>query len=442
MTATDAATPSDEELFAVFVPVFDRIAEGAVERERERRLPYEEVRRLRDAGLGRVRVPKKYGGLGATLPQLFRLLVRLGEADPNLTQIFRAHFGFVEGRLHDDEEDSRRRWLARVAAGDLFGAAMAERAEAVDNPVKGSQDGDHWVIDGEKFYCTGTLYADWIFVSVRDGEDVTSLAVPATAPGVTRIDDWDGFGQRLSASGTTRFDNVRVPEEYVLRRFRRGERGREGSYITGLYQQVHLANLAGIARAVLRDAVANVKGRTRSFGVSGKSSPADHPAVQRVVGRLSSLAFSAEALVEGVSASLERAWLAHFAGTATPEIYGDTDIRAFQAQQIVIHQVLEACSLLFEVGGASAASGARGLDRHWRNARTLSSHNPAILREVALGNYHLNGKLPSAAWEERLAAARAAGETAPPADSTEVNLAASGAAAPIGDTPQPQKISA
>jgi alkylation response protein AidB-like acyl-CoA dehydrogenase len=415
---TSYLPPRDDVLLARFTPIFDRIAAGAIEREHERRLPYVEVKWLREAGLGIVRIPQEYGGIGASLPQLFRLLVRLGEADSNLEQIFRAHFGFVEGRLNEDDEDSRQRWFARVVKGELFGAAMAERGASTGNTVKLKRDGDGWVLDGEKFYSTGTLFADWISVSAADGDDFTSVAAPVTAPGVTRLDDWHGFGQRLTASGTTRFEQVRLPDEYVFRRFKRGERKRDQSYITAFYQQVHLANLTGIARAVLRDAVAFVQGRTRTFGVPGKSSPRDNPLVQHVVGRISSLVFSAEALVEGVSLSLERAWQAHRSGVATAEVYVEADIRAYQAQQIVIQNVLEACTLLFEVGGASAAESARGLDRHWRNARTLAAHNPAILRSADLGNYYLNGKSPGEVWAERFAAARDAADN-PAADATD-----------------------
>jgi len=415
--ASAPAHPDDSALLQRFEAVFQRIAAGAIEREQQRELAYEPVAWLRAAGFGALRIPLAYGGLGASLPQLFRLVRRLGEADSNLPQIFRAHFGFVEGRLNDDDEASRQHWFPRIVGGELFGAAMAERSEVTGNSVTLVREDDHWLLDGEKYYCTGTLYADWIAVSASDGDEHVAVAVATDAPGVTRLDDWDGFGQRLTGSGTTRFDKVRVEEHQLFRRFKLGE-GRSDSYITAFYQQVHLATLAGIARAVLRDAVAFVQGRTRAFGIPGRSEPRQDPLVQRVVGRLGSLAFSAEALVEAVSATLERTWQAHRAGQASRELYAEADIHAYQAQQIVLPQVLEAATLLFEVGGASATSSGRRLDRHWRNARTLASHNPAILREAYLGDYHLNGTLPSEAWSERFAAAKAAQQQAPDTEET------------------------
>ncbi|HXZ07455.1 MAG TPA: acyl-CoA dehydrogenase, partial [Paraburkholderia sp.] len=265
--------------------------------------------------------------------------------------------------------------------------------------------GEGWRLNGEKYYSTGTLYADWIDVASHDGTDDVRVVVRADAPGVTRIDDWDGFGQRLTASGTTRFESVHVSDDQLLVRYKASEPRRNTS-LTAFYQTVHLATLTGIARAVLRDGIAVVQGRTRTFGVPGRSSPRDNPLVHRVVGRLASLAYSAESITASVARSLERAYRARLAGQATEQTYIALDIEAYQAQQIVIEQVLEAATLVFEVGGASTTSETKRLDRHWRNARVLASHNPAIQREGAVGNYHLNGT-PS---NERFSLAHSRGE--------------------------------
>lgn len=390
-----------------FSPVFERIAAGAVEREQHRTLAHDAVNWLRDAGFGALRVPQDHGGLGATLPELFNLLIELGAADSNLPQIVRAHFGFVEGRLVSQDADSQAHWFAKVAAGQLWGAAMAERSDTTTNSVTLTRLDQGWQLDGQKYYCTGTLYADWIAVAAADGPDFISVVVPTDAPGVTRVDDWDGFGQRLSGSGTTRFEQVLVPEAHVLRRFAPGELRIE-SYISAFYQLFHLATLAGIARAALRDGIGFVQGRTRAFGIPGQSSPRQDPLVQRVIGKLSSLSYAADSLVQAAAQVLQDTHEAVLDGSITEAQYVKADISTFQAQQVVIDLVLQATTLLFEVGGASATSEARRLDRHWRNARTLASHNPAIYRERALGDFYLNEVTPAAAW--RAAQLQAAAE--------------------------------
>lgn len=408
MNIAVAADVNTGDLQQHFAQVFARIADTALAREQGRELAFEAVQWLRDARFGALRVPIARGGLGASLPQLFELLIELGEADSNLPQIVRAHFGFVEGRLSSRDEASQDYWLSKVTDGQLWGAAMAERTDSTRNSVTLSaiEPGNTaagWQLNGEKYYCTGTLYADWIAAVALEGDDFVSLSVPTDAHGVTVVDDWDGFGQRLSGSGTTRFADVKVPDQHIVRRFKKDQLRAE-SYLSAFYQLFHLATLAGIANAVLRDATDFVKGRTRAFGVPGQSSPKDDPLVQRVIGRLSSLAYSARTQVLAVAQVLQQVYEAEQAGDVNEEHYTEAEIRTYQAQQIVLEQVLEATTLLFEVGGASATSETRRFDRHWRNARTLASHNPAIYRERALGNFYLNDVTPNAAWRALQAA--------------------------------------
>ena len=96
-----------EQLANRFRPIFKRIAAGALEREKSRSLPYEQVVWLKEAGFGAVRVPKQHGGAGASLPQLVRLLIELAEADSNLPQALRGHFAFVEDRLNAADTPER-----------------------------------------------------------------------------------------------------------------------------------------------------------------------------------------------------------------------------------------------------------------------------------------------------------------------------------------------
>lgn len=385
--------PTDAELAARFRPVFERIAAGALQREQARRLPFDEVDWLRRAGFGALRIPCDYGGIGASLSQFFALLTELGAADSNLAHLLRGHFAFLESRLNHEDEAARTFWFPKVVDGALIGYAMAEQSASTTIGTTLTRDGDGWRLNGVKFYSTGTLYADWIVATALDGAQLVSVALPATLPGVTRLDDWDGFGQRMTASGTTRFEHVALSEANIVRRF---DGKAPGGYHKAFLQLILLASIAGVGRAVLRDGVAFVQRKTRAFDVPGESSPRADPLVQRVVGRLASLSYAADSLVAGVALALERTRAATVDGRADDALFAATEIEAFQAQQIVIDLVLQAANLLFDVGGASATSEARRLDRHWRNARTAASHNPAILRERMIGDYHLNGVAPSA----------------------------------------------
>ncbi|MGC5749500.1 acyl-CoA dehydrogenase family protein [Gluconobacter sp. NFX36] len=370
-----------------FQPIIETITRASREFEHDPALVRNIVQELKAAGLGRVRLPNELGGYGASLKQSFSLLKDLATADSNLPQIFRAHFAFIEGRLRHAHKSAE--WFDRIREGALFGAAMAERSDETGVSTQLSSDGNESRLNGTKYYSTGTLYADWIIVWAAEGEQRAHVLVPSDAAGVTRLDDWDGFGQRLTGSGTTVFESVLIPPTQILDRSEPGNIPAH-SYLAAYYQQFHLAALAGISAAVLRDAVDFVRPRTRTFGVPGKVVQREDSVVQGVVGRLSALAFSTSALVDRVSDALAEAEPAWLRGDTESVTFSEAEEAAFKAQQIVIDQTLEAANLLFEVGGASATSQTRNLDRHWRNARVLSSHNPAAQRRRELGDLALN----------------------------------------------------
>lgn len=388
-------TPAD--LAERFRPVFTKIAEGALEREADRRLPFAEVEWLREAGFTTVRVPVEYGGSGATLPQFANLLIELGQADSNLPQLLRGHFGFVETRLTHSDPVVRDRWLRRIADGVIVGNAQSEVGNRSfwENATTITRDPRNvgWRLTGKKFYSTGSLFADWIHTTATlDRTRSATVLVPTSAVGVHRIDDWDGFGQRLTGSGTTIFDDVETLDEDV-------EPYDNGlvpqSYLMAFFQLVHLATLAGIGRAAVADAALFVRQRTRNLGRPDVTGPVDDPLVQEVVGQLAGASFAADATTLAAAAAVQEAYEAVAGGATSSEVFDRADIAVFSAQSQVIRLVLGLTTQLFEVGGASAVTEAFRLDRHWRNARTLASHNPVIYRDRLVGDYLLTGTTPN-----------------------------------------------
>jgi alkylation response protein AidB-like acyl-CoA dehydrogenase len=195
------SAPTASPLAERFRPIFRRIAQGTVQRENERALAYEAIGWLRDAGFGALRVPVAAGGLGASVEQLFDLLIELGEADSNLPQALRAHFGFIE-RLYAEVDPCPARTLAapRRRGRDLRQCRHRARPRAHRQPADAARP---MAAGGEQVL--GTLYADWISVAAQhdnaDGSSERVLAlVPPETLGVERLEDWRGFGQRLSAS--------------------------------------------------------------------------------------------------------------------------------------------------------------------------------------------------------------------------------------------------
>jgi len=388
-----------EQLAQRFRPIFAKIAAGAVERERSRSLPYEQINWLKEAGFGAVRVPVQYGGAGASVPQLFRLLIELATADANLPQSLRGHFAFVEDRLNAPPSAERDSWFKRFVAGDLVGNAWTEigSVKMGDAITKVSPTEDGWRLNGTKFYSTGSIFSDWIDVYAKrtdTGGDVIAV-VSTRQDGVTLSDDWDGFGQRTTGSGTSVFSDARVESVNVI------DFATRFKYQTAFYQLVLLAVLAGTAKAVERDAAREVRERTRIFSHGNAASVAQDVQVQQVVGRISAQAYAAEAVAIRAAEPSQRAYEARFGGNDAAERQANiaAEIESAQAQVVLADLVLRAASDLFNALGASAAREAKALDRHWRNARTVATHNPLIYKEKIIGDWVINGTEPPYIWQ-------------------------------------------
>ena len=382
-----------------FRPIFGRIAAGALEREQSRSLPFEQVKWLKEAGFGAVRVPVQYGGAGASLPQLFELLIELAEADSNLPQALRGHFAFVEDRLNAQADAPQDTWFKRFVDGDLVGNAWTEVGSIKIGQVgtRVSRVDEQWVVNGTKYYSTGSIFADWIdLYAQRDdnGADVIA-AVRVQQPGITQSDDWDGFGQRTTGSGTSVFENAVVEPENLLdftTRFK---------YQTAFYQLVLLAVQTGAGRAAVRDITEEIRKRTRIFSTGNASHVSQDVQVQQVVGKASAQVYAAHATTLRAAAALQVAYESRFAHNDEAERDANiaAELESAQAQVVIADLVLRATSDLFNALSASATSTGKALDRHWRNARTAASHNPLIYKERIIGDWEINGTEPPYVWQ-------------------------------------------
>jgi alkylation response protein AidB-like acyl-CoA dehydrogenase len=388
---------ANDELLARFRPIFDRIAAGASERERDHRLPFEEIRELAAAGFGAVRIPVAHGGAGATLPQLFRLLTELAAADSNIPQALRGHFALVEDRLVA-RTGEREAWLDRFGRGEIAGNSWTEVGSVqvgdVITKVTPQPDGT-FRITGQKYYSTGSIFADWIdtYAERTDtGERVIAI-VDAHQPGVTHTDDWDGFGQRTTGSGTSTFDDAVVQADAVIpfdERFK---------YQTAFYQGVLLSVLAGSVLAAEREIAREVRNRTRVFSHGNADTFAADPQILQVVGEVSAAGFAATAIVDRAAAALQGAYEGAGLDTAEDERRNDrAELATAQAQVALTTLATTATSHLFDALAASGVSTTKNLDRHWRNARTAGSHNPWVFKARIIGDHAVNGAEPPRVW--------------------------------------------
>ncbi|PQZ89541.1 acyl-CoA dehydrogenase [Arthrobacter sp. MYb227] len=379
------------ELSARFAPVFARIAEGTVERENNHVLPFEPVKWLKEAGFTTLRVPAAHGRDPVSHEHLFRLIVELSAADSNVGHLLRSHFSFVE-TIALQPEEFQLRWFPRVLAGEIFGNAATEKggnALGTTNTTLRQENGT-WLLHGEKYYTTGSIFADWVVVmaSTAGVEGRQYAIVRADDAKVRIIDDWDGFGQPLTGTGTAIFDDVVVPFEDII------QRKVSSTLEPAFFQLALLSVLAGIGRAALADAADLVRSRTRTFNTGSGDLFRNDPLIQEKVGRIAAGVYAADSIVFAAARDLDAAVDASLNLDPTAAF-----VRAELAVQLahvaVPKLVLDATSELFDVTGASAVSRGKSLDRHWRNARTVATHNPVAFKARSVGDYYINGTIPT-----------------------------------------------
>jgi len=367
------------------------IAAGAADRDAHRVLPEAELDRLSVAGLLAITVPAAYGGADVPVATLVEVVRLLSAADPNVGQVPQSHFAYVNHLRLRGSPGQQERLFAEVLGGKRFGNAQSESGTKHVREIRTtlSNVGDRrWRLDGRKFYATGALLADWIPVLAHlEADGPLHVAwVERHAPGVEVIDDWNGLGQRTTASGSVVLDGVVVEEDLITPYAATFD----GPQTYGAFAQVvHAAIDAGIARAAVTDAAAFVRSRSRPYPDAGVDRAADDPLVVHAFGELELRTRAAEALLAEAARAVDAA-NAHL----SEESVGAASLATAAARAASAHAALEAGTRLFEVAGTRAAAADLGLDRHWRNARTHTLHDPAAWKVQHLGRWAVDRTPP------------------------------------------------
>ncbi|WP_043262565.1 SfnB family sulfur acquisition oxidoreductase [Streptomyces sp. e14] len=380
----------DAEALAVAAALAAEFRPGADARDRERRLPRAELDRLSRSGLLAVTVPAEHGGAevsAATVAEIFRLL---GSADPSLAQIPQSHFVYVNVIHRQGTPEQRMFLFAEVLAGRRLGNAQSEagtkHVQDIRTRLTPRPDGSY-LLTGVKHYSTGALFADWIPVLARAEDDDLHVAyVPWDTPGVTVVDDWDGMGQRTTASGTVRLADVPVPADRVVPHHLTFQ----GPQLHGAFAQLlHAAIDAGIAGAALAEAAAFVRTKSRPWFESGTESAAEDPLLIQRFGELALRVRAAEALLREAARTVDEA-----GADLTDDSAAEASIAVATAKVTAAQAAVEVAGALFEVAGTRAALDSLNLHRHWRDARTHTLHDPVRWKIQHIGRYVLSGTRP------------------------------------------------
>ncbi|WP_323154281.1 SfnB family sulfur acquisition oxidoreductase [Pseudomonas alvandae] len=363
----------------------------AARRDQQRKLPWSEIEQFTRSGLGSIAVPREYGGPQVSSVTVAEVFAIICAADPALGQIPQNQFGVLQLILATGTERQKKILLQSLLEGWRIGNAGPERGtrNTLELKARITADGDGFVINGQKFYSTGALFAHWVAVKALDDEGRQVLAfVRRGTPGLRIVDDWSGFGQRTTASGTVLLNNVRVDAELVLDNWRINE----VPNVQGAFSQLIQAAIdLGIARGAIDDAIAFVRERARPWIEAKVERASDDLYVIADVGRLKIELHAAEALLRKAGQILDQV----NAAPITEQSAARASIAVAEAKVLTTEIALNASEKLFELAGSRATLAEFNLDRHWRNARVHTLHDPVRWKYHAVGDYHLNGTLPA-----------------------------------------------
>lgn len=376
---------SREEAISLAREFAARIADTAAERDRDQRLPIAEIADFTRSGLWSLNVPREFGGPDLSYATIAEVIAIVSAADPSLGQLPQNHIDFIDTIGTTGTPEQRADFFPAILAGARSGNAFSEFGSrtAADFETKIARRGDDYVVNGKKFYSSGALLAHIIPITTVDAEGRLHIAVAdRDAPGLTIINDWSSFGQRTTASGTVIIDNVVLPVSRVLPTYASQE---SPSANGAVCQIVHAAVDVGIARGAIEDTITFVRTQSRPWIDSGKDRAVDDPYIISDIGDLKIRLHAAEALLWRSGRVLDAA-----VANPTEDTVAAASIAVAEAKALTTEIALLATNKIFELGGARSTLFKHGLDRHWRNARVHTVHDPVRWKYPIVGNYYLN----------------------------------------------------
>ncbi len=385
---------NDAEALAVAHALAERFLPGASARDRERRWPVEEIDAFSQSGLWSINVPRAYGGPEVSYATLAEVIAIISAADPSLGQVVQNHLGIIAAIRTVSPPEQQRLLFDEVLAGARFGNAFSESGSkrAADFQTRFVDDGDYVVVDGRKFYATGALLAHYVPIVATDEQGRPWYAIAQRdAAGLSVIDDWSAFGQRTTLSGSVLIDAVRVPRSHLVPAWKGYE---QPSADGAIFQIIQAAVDVGIARNALADTIAFVRTRSRPWIDSQREQAWEDPYTVQAVGDLQIRLHASEALLARAGLAID-----HAIAVSDADSVAAAQIAVAEAKVLSTEIALRASNTLFELAGSRSTLAEHNLDRHWRNARTHTLHDPVRWKYAIVGDYALNGvKPPFHAW--------------------------------------------
>ena len=368
----------------------DTLRADAAERDLAGAEPTREVALLKESGLLTLLIPAGLGGAGESWLTANAVTRTVSAADPNVGHLLGYHYlQLWRGELFE-RPDLVTGLQRETVTGGHFWAGVSNPLDAALEltPADGG-----FRVNGRKTFATGAAVADRLVVSATrtDNDEKLTFVLDARADGVRYLGDWDNIGQRLTASGGVVFTDVFLPADDVLGPQPENQPPRLSLAALGF--QLALTQIyVGIAEGALIEAADYTRHRSRPWFLSGVDSAARDPHVVAGYGELIAQVRAAGALTDDAARALGEAF---DRGTDLTEAErGEAAVTLSAAKVVATRVVNETTSKVFEFVGARGTASKYAFDRFWRNARTLTLHDPVVYKAREVGEHFLTGEFP------------------------------------------------
>lgn len=383
-----------EEVVEAVLARADRVARElrltAAERDRANVSPREEIELLREADLLQVQEPPEYGGEGLDIGQASLVTRRIARGDTSIAHLLGYHYAQTRiphlfGTPAQADALSRRNARDRVFWG------------GVQNPRGGSaieltREGDHFRLNGHRTFASGAGLGDYLSVLTVYEGNFALVALPGGREGFSAKGDWDNIGQRLTDSGGVVFDDVRVERDEILGPEINPPFTPYQTLVTPHWQLAFVNFYVGTAEGAIEEALEWTRANASPWETSGVERASDDAYILETVGEIVSDVRAAALLADRAGAALARGLA--IGPDLTPEQRAEAAVAIYEAKYLSTKVALDATSRLFEIQGSRATTTAYGFDRHWRNIRTHTLHDPVAYKAREVGDWALNGRGP------------------------------------------------
>lgn len=375
--------------------VADFALESRNERDQKRLLPFAEIDLFSAKGLGGIRIPEKFGGAfvsNKTLAHVFRIL---NKADSSVGQIPQNQIALLNMINIMGTEQQKTFIFNEILQGKRLANGGPERHTKDTKTLNTTLtiENNRYFVDGEKFYSTGSSFAHWLAIKAIHPEGhVVLTIINRQATGLEIIDNWNGFGQRTTSSGTVKLNQVEIDPFLIF-----DERllGNTANYRGAYSQLLQVAIDVGIAEAAFADTLTAVQKARPIVDAHVEKASFEHYTLQEV-GKSNVLLDAAILLLDEAAEYLDEL---DALDEVTDEQAAQASILVAEAKIYANDAALHISEKLLELGGSRSSLSQHNLDQHWRNARVHTLHDPVRWKLHALGDYYLNHTFPARhAW--------------------------------------------